>query len=132
MAVARGEGAAQAAARRFRLLEPLLETPPTPVRRLHTPQPALRSAVVLILLFSFISSSASNAPSAGVARSAPAALGDPCTGRQCLRLHGGGGSRGRVRAADVPGQVRRPILTPRTWVLRASPLAPPSCEVGLR
>ena len=119
MVVARGWGADEAATRRCRLSELLPETPLTPVRTLRTPRPALRSAVVLILLVSGISSSASNAPSAGVARSAPTALGDPCTWRPCLYIKGGGGSRGRGGAADVPGQVRHPILNPRTCFLCA-------------
>ncbi|KAJ1489792.1 hypothetical protein T484DRAFT_1936494 [Baffinella frigidus] len=53
---------------------------------LHAPQPALRSAVVLVLLFSGFSPSASNAPHASLARSAPSAFWGPCTGRRCLRL----------------------------------------------
>ena len=126
MAVARGEGADQAATRRCRLSEPP-ETIPMPVCRFRTPQPTLRSAVVFILLVS-ISPSASNAPSASVARSAPIGLRDACPARRCLRLQGGGGSRGRGAAADVPGQVRPPILTQRTWLLGAPQLAPPSCD----
>ena len=115
---ARGEGADEAAMRRCRLSEPPPETPETVLRRLHRPQPALRSAVVLVLLISGISPCSSNARSAGVARSAPAVFGVPSTGRHCLRIQGGGGSRERDGAADVtfhakwqgPGQVRPPIL----------------------
>ena len=118
MAVALGEGADQAATRRSRLSEPPPETPKMTVRRLQKWQPALRSAVVLILLVSGVSPSASNASSAGDARSAPTALGGPCTRRRCLNLHGGGGLRERGRASDAkrqgPAQVQPPILTART------------------
>jgi len=123
MAVPR-EGADQAAKRRCRLSASLPETPPTPVRTLHTPQPALRSAVVLILLVSGISPSASNASSASVARSAPTVLGDHCTGRQCLHLQGGGS---RERGEAVPGQVQPPTLHGRT---HARLISQGGCAVG--
>ena len=130
MAVARGGGADEAATRRCRPSEPLPEISLTTVRRLHTPQPALRSGVVLVLLVSGISPSASNTSPASVARSAPTALGDPCTVRRILRLKGGGGSWGRGTAADAkwqgPGQVRSPdVDCPRLGVY-ASPRAPSS------
>ena len=112
------EGADEAATRRCRRPEPPPATPEMILRRLHTPQPALRSAVVFVLLISGISPCSSNARPACVARSAPAVLGVPSTGRHCLRLRGGGESQGRYGVADVtfhakwqgPGQVRPPIL----------------------
>ena len=107
-------GADEAATRRYRRPEPPPATPEMVLRRLHT----LRPAVVFVFLISGISPCSSNARPAWVARSAPAVLGVPSTGRHCLRLRGGGGSRGRDGVADVtfhakwqgPGQVRPPIL----------------------
>ena len=85
--------------------------------RHHAPQPGLLSAVVIILLVSGISPSAWNAHPAGVAYSAPTTSVRPCTGKLCLRLQVGGGSQGCGAAADVPGQVRPPILHGRTPAL---------------
>jgi len=127
MAVARGEGADQAATRRCRLSEAPPEMPPPTAFRLHTAPPAHRSAVVLILLVSGISPSAPNTSPASVALSAPTGLGGPETWRWCIRLQGGRGSWGV--AADAkwqgPGQVqpkvRPPMLTARTWNVCVSP-----------
>jgi len=125
MAVARGEGADQAATRRCRLSEAPPEIPPPAACRLHTPPPALRSAVVLILLVSGISPSAPNTSPASVARSAATGLGGPETWRRCIRLQGGRGSWERGVAADEKwqgsGQVRPPMLTARTWNVCVSP-----------
>jgi hypothetical protein len=125
MAVARGEGSDQAAAQRCGLSEAPTETPPQTARRLHTPPPALRSAVVLILLVSGISPSAPNTSPASVSHSAATGLGGPETWRRCIRLKGHGGSWGRGVAADAkwqgPGQVRPPMLTARTWSACISP-----------
>jgi len=125
MAVTRGEGAGQAATRRCRLSEAPPEMPQPTACRLHTPPPALRSAVVLILFVSGISPSAPNTSPTSVAHSAPTGLGDPETWRWCIRLQGGRGAGGRGVAADAkgqgPGQVRPPMLTARTWNVCDSP-----------
>ena len=110
MAVAGGVGADQAATRRCRLSELLPEAPPINVCRLRTSQPALRSAVVLILLLGILPSGSKHTPRAIIDRSAPTALGIPCTGSRCLRLQGGLGARVLDGTADVPGQVRPPSL----------------------
>ena len=129
MAVKRGEGADEAATRFGRHSEPLLQTQQPTVRRLCTPQPALMSAVVLILFVSGMSPSSSSAPSTSVARSAPTTLGDPFKGMQWLCLRGGG-SREQDEVADVPGQVRPQILTAWVFITKLPeepPKKPPSC-----
>ena len=125
MAVARGEGADQAATRRCRLSgAPPEMTPPTACR-LHTSPPALRSAVVLVLLVLGISPSAPDTSPASVARSAATGLGSPNTWRRCIHLQDGRVSWGRGVAVDAtwqgPGQVRPPMLTARTWNVCVSP-----------
>jgi hypothetical protein len=82
--------------------------------RHHVPQPGLLFTVVIILLVSGISPSAWNAHPAGIACSATTSSVGPCTGRLCLRVQGGGESQGCGAAADVPGQVRPPILHGRS------------------
>ncbi|KAJ1469666.1 hypothetical protein T484DRAFT_1661276 [Baffinella frigidus] len=101
-------------------------------RRLHTPQPALRSAVVLILLVSGISPSASSTSPASVARSAPTALGHPCTWRRCLRLQGGGESQGRGGAADAKRQGAGQVLPRKNGGIRPTATDPQGMKKGVK